>query len=136
VRILVADDDLILSRLLEHRLAEREYEVLVAHDALQAWQLARRDLPDLVLLDINMPGGTGLTVLQRLKSNLRVRGIPVIVLTATEDESLLLKVQAEHPEAVLHKPIRFEDLAREINRVLAARELAKPERLVVQKGKA
>jgi CheY-like chemotaxis protein len=136
LRILVADDDLVFSHLLEQRLLERDYQVLVAHDALQAWQFARRDVPDLVLLDIKMPGGTGLAVLQRLKSNLRVKGIPVIVITSLDDPSILEQIQAQNPEALLHKPIQFEELMLEINRALAARELAKPERLIMQREKA
>ena len=124
MRILVADDDVVLTRLLEQRLRDRGFEVRIAFDALQAWQMARREPPDLILLDIKMPGGTGLAVLRRLKSNQTVRNVPVIVITAAEEQSLLQQILALAPETVLRKPVRFADLDFEISRVLARREIA------------
>jgi len=124
VRILVADDDVVLTRLLEQRLHDRGFEVQIAHDALQAWQTLRREPPDLILLDIKMPGGTGLAVLRRLKNNQAVRGVPVIVITAAEEQSLLQQILALQPGALLRKPVKLADLDCEISRLLAQRELA------------
>ena len=124
VRILVADDDVVLTRLLEQRLHDRGFEVQIAHDALQAWQTVRREPPDLILLDIKMPGGTGLAVLRRLKNNQAVRGVPVIVITAAEEQSLLQQILALQPGALLRKPVKLADLDFEISRLLAQRELA------------
>jgi len=124
VRILVADDDVVLTRLLQQRLHDRGFEVQIAHDALQAWQTVRREPPDLILLDIKMPGGTGLAVLRRLKNNQAVRGVPVIVITAAEEQSLLQQILALQPHALLRKPVKLTDLDFEISRLLAKRELA------------
>jgi len=124
VRILVADDDVVLTRLLEQRLHDRGFEVQIAHDALQAWQTVRREPPDLILLDIKMPGGTGLAVLRRLKNNQAVRGVPVIVITAAEEQSLLQQILALQPGALLRKPVKLADLDFEISRLLTQRELA------------
>lgn len=134
MRILVADDDAVLTHLLKHRLTALGHEVQVARDALQAWHSVQRNPPDLVLLDINMPGGTGVVVLQRLRNNLRVSGVPVIVITATEEESTLQQIREQHPEALLRKPIQFEELALVINRLLVDRELGKADRLVPHRG--
>ena len=60
------------------------HRVDFAADALQATGLAIRDRPDLVLLDIQLPGGDGLTVLKRLKSNAHTRNIPVIIISASD----------------------------------------------------
>lgn len=125
MRILIADDDLALSHLLERRLREQGYEVMVARDAIQAWQLAQREKPDLVVLDIHMPGGSGLAVLRRLKNNLNTRSVSVIVVTAAEDQSILQQVLALRPDALLRKPLRLADLDFEISRLLVARELAR-----------
>ena len=124
MRILVADDDVVLTRLLEQRLHDRGFEVQIAHDALQAWQTVRREPPDLILLDIKMPGGTGLAVLRRLKNNQAVRGVPVIVITAAEEQSLLQQILALQPGALLRKPVKLADLDFEISRLLAQHELA------------
>jgi len=126
LRILIADDDLTLSRLLEHRLCERGYEVLVTQDAVQTWQAIQRQSPDLVLLDIKMPAGSGLAVLRRLKHNLNSRALPVVVITAAEDPDTLQQVLALRPDALLRKPIQPADLDFEIARLLAGREMAKP----------
>ncbi len=125
MRILVADDDLTLSRLIEHRLHERGYQVLVTQDAVQTWHAIQRESPDLVVLDIKMPGGSGLAVLRRLKQNLNNRAVPVIVITAAEDQATLQQAMALHPEAVLRKPLHAPDLEFEIARLLAGREVAK-----------
>ena len=124
MRILVADDDVVLTRLLEQRLHDRGFEVQIAHDALQAWQTVRREPPDLILLDIKMPGGTGLAVLRRLKNNQAVRGVPVIVITAAEEQSILQQILALQPGALLRKPVKLADLDFEISRLLTQRELA------------
>jgi len=124
VRILVADDDIVLTHLLEQRLRERGFEVRLAHDALQAWHLARREPPDLILLDIRMPGGTGIAVLRRLKSNRSTLMIPVIVITAAEEQSLLQQIAELRPDAFLRKPIKLADLDLEIARLLVQSEIA------------
>ena len=134
MRILVADDDAVLTHLLESRLRSLGYEVQVTRDALQAWQSLRHGHPDLLLLDINMPGGTGLAVLRRLKSNHLTRGIPVIVMTAAQEETTLAPIRAQHPDGLMFKPIRFEELALEVSRLLVVQELAKAERPVAPKG--
>jgi two-component system, OmpR family, response regulator VicR len=125
MRILVADDDLTLSHLIEHRLRERGYQVMVTQDAIQTWQAIQRKSPDLVVLDIKMPGGSGLAVLRRLKQNLSNRAVPVIVITATDDQATLQQAAALHPDAMLRKPLRAPDLEFEIARLLAGREIAK-----------
>jgi CheY-like chemotaxis protein len=123
VHILVADDDVVLTRLLEQRLRDRGYDVRIAHDALQAWQMVRRESPDLILLDINMPGGTGLAVLRRLKNNQSIRRVPVIVITAAEEQPLLQQILALKPDALLRKPVKLTEIDSEISRLLAQREL-------------
>jgi len=127
MRILIADDDLTLSHFLERRLLDRGYEVLVTQDAVQTWQAIQRQSPDLVLLDIKMPGGSGLAVLRRLKHNLHSRGVPIVVITAAEEPDTLQQVLALRPDALLRKPLQLADLDFEISRLLAGRELAKPD---------
>jgi CheY-like chemotaxis protein len=136
MRILVADDDLVLSHALEHRLREQGYDVVVARDAIQAWQMVQREKPDLIVLDIKMPGGSGLAVLRRMKHNLNARKVSVIVITATEEQSTIQQILALQPDAFLRKPFKLADLDFEISRQLVALEIARSAAPKIPKGAA
>jgi DNA-binding response OmpR family regulator len=135
MRILVADDDLTLSRLLEHRLRERGYEVLVTQDVVLTWQVIQRQSPHLVILDIKMPGGSGLAVLRRMKQNLNTVAVPVIVITAADDPGTLQQIMGLHPDALMRKPIQLADLDFEVTRLLAARDVVKTGEVPDPKGR-
>ncbi len=66
-KILIADDSRFQVALLSKALEESGFEVLCALDALQAWMIALRSAPDAIVLDINMPGGSGIEVLRKLR---------------------------------------------------------------------
>jgi CheY-like chemotaxis protein len=78
-KILIADDSRVHVHLLATSLKDRGYEVLVAQDGMQAGMLALRHAPDAIVLDINMPGGSGIEVLKRLRHSIKTKDIPVIV---------------------------------------------------------
>ena len=87
-RILIVDDDPSIVDLLETFL-QNEYRVTVATHGEQAIELCRQQLPDLVLLDVMMPGPDGYEVCRRLKSDVATRDVPIIFVTAraeTEEE--------------------------------------------------
>ncbi len=72
-------------RLLVRVVLTDEYEFNEAADGFQALELARRTKPDLVVLDVMLPGGDGLALLERLRADPVLRDIPAIVLTASPD---------------------------------------------------
>jgi CheY-like chemotaxis protein len=78
-KILVADDSRFQVALLTAALEQRGFEVVVALDAMQAGMVALRTSPDAIVLDINMPGGSGIEVLKRLKRSTKTQRIPVVV---------------------------------------------------------
>jgi len=84
-RILVVDDEERVREMLGFRLRLFGYEVLEATNGQEALEIAAREKPDLVLLDIMMPGMDGFQVCSRLKRNEETRGIPVVILTAKAD---------------------------------------------------
>src|SRR5687767_13964596 len=88
MQVLLADDDPVLTRLVGAGLRAKGWQVTVAADAMQAVMFAMREHPDAIILDINMPGGTGLTVLQRLKASVKTAEIPVVVLSGTADPTM------------------------------------------------
>src|SRR6185312_14352787 len=83
-RILVVDDIEANVRLLEAKLAAEYYEVLTASDGPTALALAASEKPDIVLLDVMMPGMDGFAVCRRLKDDAETRHIPVVLLTALD----------------------------------------------------
>ncbi|MBA2462214.1 MAG: response regulator [Actinobacteria bacterium] len=84
--MLICDDEAVLRRLVRASLRERDYELIDAADGDEALLLAREQEPDLILLDVMMPGRTGLDVLLCLQQESRLASIPVVMLTArTQD---------------------------------------------------
>ncbi len=84
-RVLVVDDVPANVRLLEAKLQAEYYEVLTAHDGLAALAVAASQQPDIVLLDVMMPGMDGFEVCRRLKSDLATAHVPVVMVTALSD---------------------------------------------------
>ena len=80
--ILIVDDNADTRLVLSARLKTQQYHTVFAADALQAMSVALRERPDAILLDLGLPGGNGLVVLERLKANVSLGGIPVIIVTA------------------------------------------------------
>jgi DNA-binding response OmpR family regulator len=83
-KILIIDDDQPLLVGLTARLKANSYTVLCATDAISAISVARKELPDLVILDLGLPAGDGFTVLERMKNLAGLTTIPVIVLSARD----------------------------------------------------
>jgi len=84
-RILLADDDPALVTALARRCLALGLEVDLAYDAVSALNQIRAQRPDVVCVDVHMPGGNGLGVCEMLASDERTRGLPLIVLTGSED---------------------------------------------------
>ena len=113
--ILLVDDDTLLRRSLAFNLEQAGYRVSTAANAEDALALARRDLPDLVLLDIGLPGMDGLDALQQFRGH---SGVPVIFLTARRrelDEALGLELGADD---YVTKPFDLDVLLAHIKAVL------------------
>ncbi len=82
-KILVVDDEPPITKVLSYNLKRANYEVFVASDGEQALALARREQPDLIILDLMLPGLDGLEVCRILR---RERDVPIIMLTARDEE--------------------------------------------------
>jgi DNA-binding response OmpR family regulator len=85
-RVLLADDDPGLRRLIGTTLGTEDFDLLQADDGEQALQIARQQHPELVLLDVNMPKLDGFEVCRHLKSEPETSGIKVVMLTARSEE--------------------------------------------------
>jgi two-component system cell cycle response regulator DivK len=105
VRVLLADDDRVLIHLLSTKLRRHGVETVIAHDAMQALMSAMRSPPDAIVLDIQMPGGTGIEGLRKLKASSKTSAIPVIVLSGSGTSETPDQVKALGAAAFLLKPI-------------------------------
>ena len=85
-RILIVDDEKDWVKMLAMRLRHEGYQIEGAFDTIQATAQAIKLIPDLILLDIMMPGGGGLQALKNIRAHLKTFTIPVIVLTARGDK--------------------------------------------------
>ena len=108
-RILVVDDAEANVRLLEAKLSAEYYDVLTASDGPSALKVAADQVPDIILLDVMMPGMDGLEVCRRLKADPATRHIPVILVTALDGRRDRLSGLEAGADDFLTKPI--DDLA-------------------------
>jgi two-component system, cell cycle response regulator len=122
-RILVVDDNPDNVEIIATRLRSRDYEVEEASRGEDALERIEADPPDLVLLDVMLPGIDGYTVARRIKSHASFQFIPVILVTArdsTEDKVAGLDAGADD---YLTKPINFPELEARVRSMLRIREL-------------
>jgi DNA-binding NtrC family response regulator len=87
-RILVVDDDADIRTILADRLTARGHEVFEAADGLKALEISARDLPDLMLLDLDLPGADGMAVLERLRQETSAPTVVVITAFATIEKAV------------------------------------------------
>jgi CheY-like chemotaxis protein len=119
VKILAVDDDATSLKIIEGILRSRGFQVFTAEDGPQAIEIASREKPDLIFLDLVMPEMTGFEVIVRLRKDPATKNIPIIVITAktlSREERELLKSQTE----IIMGKSRFdkEVLLREVNFIL------------------
>lgn len=120
-RILLIEDDSELASTVRQRLGQAGFDVNVASEGYQGVQMAHATSPDLILLDLILPTGNGLTVLKRIRLSTKTSQIPVIVLTAMNDMFLKEDVMRVGVDAYLEKPCSGDDLVKTINTVLEAK---------------
>jgi two-component system KDP operon response regulator KdpE len=116
--VLVVDDDPVTQRLLMAQLRTHGYNVVVAGDAIAATAAARRDAPDLVLLDLGLPGGGGFVVLSRLRGLAQTAATPVIVVSGADPKVNEQKALDAGAEAFLSKPVDMSKLLATVAKVL------------------
>jgi DNA-binding response OmpR family regulator len=104
-KILIVEDDPDMRLAFHIRLKANDYEVFHAADAVASIAAARTHRPDLILLDLGLPGGDGYLVMQRLKSNTLLCMIPVIVVSARDREANEGRALVAGAEAYLQKPV-------------------------------
>jgi len=115
-KILVVDDEEDVAKALKARLKANGYDVLLASDSVQAFMMANKEKPALIILDIMIPGGGGFVVAERLKQSSATHHIPIIFLTGISGgEERAYKVGAS---GYMMKPYQPEKLLETIHNTL------------------
>ena len=115
-KILVVDDEEDVAKALKARLKANGYDVLLASDSVQAFMMANKEKPALIILDIMIPGGGGFIVAERLKQSSATHHIPIIFLTGISGgEERAYKVGAS---GYMMKPYQPEKLLETIHNTL------------------
>jgi two-component system KDP operon response regulator KdpE len=124
-RILVVDDDLDVRKAMHVRLKANGYDTFFATDALTSVAEARKQLPDLIILDLGLPGGDGYVVMERLKRYPALAVIPIVVVSARDVVGSKDRAIKAGANVYLQKPVDNAELLAIIRQALG--EPAHPE---------
>jgi len=122
-KILVVDDEPQIVRLLSLRLKAKNFDVISAYDGYQCVQVAKLELPDLILLDIKMPLGGGIKAYENLKDIDATNMIPVIFITAFPSAEVKKLVMDMGAEDFISKPFNSDVLIEKINTILSNKKI-------------
>ncbi|MCA9060447.1 MAG: response regulator [Planctomycetaceae bacterium] len=122
-RILIADDIQQNRELLEAYLADEGYEIFMATDGQQTMQMVEQHHPDLILLDIMMPRMSGYEVCAQLKGNAEFAQIPVLMVTALNEQGDIEKAVEAGCDDFLSKPVNRLELQTRVRSLLRVRHL-------------
>lgn len=123
LKILIVDDNSDFREITRLSLSNSGYEVLEASSGREAIDAARKEQPDLILLDILMPGLDGYAACRQLKTNPTTKHIPIIVLTALGDPSVRYKARESGADDCIAKPMTTKELCERVERLLRRYEL-------------
>ena len=122
-RILVADDDATLQRLLFHTLKLEGYEVIAAHDGIEVIDAINRDRPDLVILDVMMPGHNGFEICQMVRERPETVTLPIIMLSGLSDIQEKVNGLRVGADEYVTKPIDLRELMARVDALLKRNRL-------------
>ena len=120
-RILIIEDEPYMVELLKTRLEANNYEVIVAYDGMEGWRKARNEHPDLILLDIMLPGMDGFKICKLLKHDVRYRNVPIIMLTARANKEDMMMGKEAGADAYIAKPFDSKLLIQKIEELLGGK---------------
>ena len=116
--ILVVEDELDVQKVVAKRLSSRGFTVHCASDGYQAVQKAHSLAPDLIVLDLQLPAGDGLSVLRKLRISQNTKKMHIVILTGMTNEMFKQSVLTEGVDAYLQKPYDSQVLLETIDKIL------------------
>lgn len=129
-QILIVEDNQELRSFIENSL-KKYYKITVAESGEEAYKIAEKTIPDLIVTDVMMTGMTGIDLCEKLKENLLTSHVPVIMLTAKADTESKLKGLSSGANEYLYKPFNIEELMLRIRNLL---DFKNKQRTYIQKN--
>ncbi len=118
-KVLVIDDEPDIVAYIETLLEDNDFKVITAGDGTTGLSLAQSEMPDLITLDITMPGKSGVQVYRELRDNPETAHIPVYIITGVVDfRQLMYQKEVKSPEGFMNKPIDNDVLIMTVNKIL------------------
>ena len=114
--ILIVEDNDLNMKLFRDLLKAHDYETLETRDGMEALAMAREHKPDLILMDIQLPGVSGLEVTRQIKADDDIKSIPVVAVTAFAMKGDEDRIREGGCEAYIAKPIRIDELISTVRR--------------------
>lgn len=118
-RILLVDDDTLITEVIEMALCRHGYEVIVAHDGVEALKRIERDNPDLVVIDLVMPRRSGISVVQQIKQH-HNQSPHVIMVSANADQKTTSIANECGVDLFIPKPFDMDELLSQVDLALSA----------------
>ena len=122
-KVLVADDEIHIIHVVAIKLRNNGYEVISASNGAEAYELACREKPDIVVTDYQMPLMTGIELIEKMRKEDSTRGIPVILLTARSFAVTQEMQESLGVSCCLSKPFSPKELLKTIQDILYQKEL-------------
>jgi DNA-binding response OmpR family regulator len=134
-RVLLIDDDNTIFSTVKIWLEKAGYDFFRAEDGIAGLRIAARKKPDLILLDVIMPGLDGIETLRRLKEDGRTCAIPVIMLTGVDDSRTMKVAMHEYAEQYITKPVERRVLLAKMSQLLSllAAAIQRPDMAEIEK---
>lgn len=117
-RVLLVDDNTTNLQVLFQALSPEGYELLIAQSGEQALESAREGRPQLILLDVKMPGIDGFETLRRLRADEETAGIPVVFLSAHANVESIEEGKALGAQGYFTKPFQFDEILAKVREIL------------------
>jgi CheY-like chemotaxis protein len=120
VKILIADDEEVVLEIMARKIASQKYEVITAKDGQEAWDKIVNEVPDIIILDLNMPKMDGWAVLSQLRQNPPTkRWQPVVIISGQNELASFQKGVSMEADHYLTKPCQIEDVLKAIRLMLS-----------------
>ncbi|NQT21872.1 MAG: response regulator [Candidatus Omnitrophica bacterium] len=117
-KILIVDDEPDILRTVSYRLEKMGYDIITATNGEEGLESARKNKPDMIFLDINMPVMDGFEVCKKIKSDQDLKGIPVVFLTVSQAQAVAERADGFNADDHVIKPFEPEELIGKIKKFI------------------
>jgi two-component system alkaline phosphatase synthesis response regulator PhoP len=118
-KVLLCDDEIHILRAAEIKISRAGYDVSIAHDGQEAWEMIQADCPDVLVTDLHMPRCDGLELTARIRGNAACKDVPIVMLTAKGFELPRQElIEKWNIVDILAKPFSPRELVGLINKIL------------------